>query len=188
MRQALFFGSFRAFEYGTDRFFNTSGNFLDLISQTFLNGSSRPALTSSSSENDFFGIEDGAVLTTHFVDGLAGALHPALDGAALTEADAALDKANNERFNMLVKELQKDSQFIVITNDERRRRVGRHHDADPRREQEDQRPVSRIRARTRTRRRGVKPRLVIRPTGCPVYPPGWTSSLNVKQRESVDIA
>jgi hypothetical protein len=97
----------------------SSGNFLDLISQTFLNGSSRPALTSSSSEDDLFGVEDGAVLTTHFVDGLAGALHTALNSAALTEADAALDEANNERFNMLVKEFQRDSQFIIITHAKR---------------------------------------------------------------------
>jgi len=37
----------------------------------------------------------------------------------LDEVDAALDEANNERFNMLVKEFQKDSQFIVITHTKR---------------------------------------------------------------------
>ncbi|MHC4681605.1 MAG: coiled-coil domain-containing protein, partial [Planctomycetota bacterium] len=37
----------------------------------------------------------------------------------LDEVDAALDEANNERFNMLVKEFQKDSQFIVITHAKR---------------------------------------------------------------------
>ncbi len=37
----------------------------------------------------------------------------------LDEVDAALDEANNERFNMLVKEFQKDSQFIIITHAKR---------------------------------------------------------------------
>jgi chromosome segregation protein len=37
----------------------------------------------------------------------------------LDEVDAALDEANNERFNMLVREFQKDSQFIVITHAKR---------------------------------------------------------------------
>ena len=37
----------------------------------------------------------------------------------LDEVDAALDEANNERFNMLLKEFQKDSQFIVITHAKR---------------------------------------------------------------------
>jgi chromosome segregation protein len=37
----------------------------------------------------------------------------------LDEVDAALDEANNERFNMLVKEFQKQSQFIVITHAKR---------------------------------------------------------------------
>jgi len=37
----------------------------------------------------------------------------------LDEVDAALDEANNERFNMLIKEFQKDSQFIVITHAKR---------------------------------------------------------------------
>ena len=37
----------------------------------------------------------------------------------LDEVDAALDEANNERFNMLVKEFQKESQFIIITHAKR---------------------------------------------------------------------
>ncbi len=37
----------------------------------------------------------------------------------LDEIDAALDEANNERFNMLLREFQKDSQFIVITHAKR---------------------------------------------------------------------
>ena len=37
----------------------------------------------------------------------------------LDEVDAALDEANNERFNMLLKEFQKESQFIVITHAKR---------------------------------------------------------------------
>lgn len=37
----------------------------------------------------------------------------------LDEVDAALDEANNERFDMLLKEFQKDSQFIVITHSKR---------------------------------------------------------------------
>jgi len=37
----------------------------------------------------------------------------------LDEIDAALDEANNERFNMLLREFQKDSQFIVITHSKR---------------------------------------------------------------------
>ena len=37
----------------------------------------------------------------------------------LDEVDAALDEANTERFNLLVKEFQKDSQFIVITHTKR---------------------------------------------------------------------
>jgi chromosome segregation protein len=37
----------------------------------------------------------------------------------LDEVDAALDEANNERFNMLIREFQKDSQFIVITHTKR---------------------------------------------------------------------
>ncbi len=37
----------------------------------------------------------------------------------LDEVDAALDEANNERFNMLVKEFQRDSQFIIITHSKR---------------------------------------------------------------------
>ena len=37
----------------------------------------------------------------------------------LDEVDAALDEANNERFNVLLKEFQKDSQFIVITHAKR---------------------------------------------------------------------
>jgi chromosome segregation protein len=37
----------------------------------------------------------------------------------LDEVDAALDEANNERFDMIIKEFQKDSQFIVITHSKR---------------------------------------------------------------------
>ncbi len=37
----------------------------------------------------------------------------------LDEVDAALDEANNERFNILVQEFQKDSQFIIITHAKR---------------------------------------------------------------------
>ena len=37
----------------------------------------------------------------------------------LDEVDAALDEANNERFTMLLREFQKDSQFIVITHSKR---------------------------------------------------------------------
>lgn len=37
----------------------------------------------------------------------------------LDEVDAALDEANNERFNLIVKEFQQQSQFIVITHSKR---------------------------------------------------------------------
>ncbi len=37
----------------------------------------------------------------------------------LDEVDAALDEANNERFNILVKEFQNGSQFIIITHSKR---------------------------------------------------------------------
>jgi len=37
----------------------------------------------------------------------------------LDEVDAALDEANNERFNILLREFQKDSQFIIITHAKR---------------------------------------------------------------------
>ncbi|MBN1360608.1 MAG: chromosome segregation protein SMC [Sedimentisphaerales bacterium] len=37
----------------------------------------------------------------------------------LDEVDAALDEANNERFNLLLREFQRDSQFIIITHTKR---------------------------------------------------------------------
>ena len=37
----------------------------------------------------------------------------------LDEVDAALDEANNERFNLLLREFQKESQFIVVTHTKR---------------------------------------------------------------------
>jgi len=37
----------------------------------------------------------------------------------LDEVDAALDEANNERFDMLLREFREESQFVVITHSKR---------------------------------------------------------------------
>jgi chromosome segregation protein len=37
----------------------------------------------------------------------------------LDEVDAALDEANNERFNLIVQEFKTDSQFIIVTHSKR---------------------------------------------------------------------
>ena len=39
--------------------------------------------------------------------------------AFLDEVDAALDEANNDRFNRIVREFVDDSQFIIITHSKR---------------------------------------------------------------------
>lgn len=44
--------------------------------------------------------------------------------AILDEVDAALDEANNERFNRIVREFVSDSQFIVITHSKRTMSIG----------------------------------------------------------------
>ena len=42
----------------------------------------------------------------------------------LDEVDAALDEANNERFNDIVREFVQESQFIVITHSKRTMAIG----------------------------------------------------------------
>ncbi len=42
----------------------------------------------------------------------------------MDEVDAALDEANNERFNLVVQEFLKDSQFVIITHSRRTMTIG----------------------------------------------------------------
>ncbi len=46
--------------------------------------------------------------------------------AILDEVDAALDEANNERFNRIVQEFVKETQFIIITHSKWTMNMGDH--------------------------------------------------------------